>query len=436
MSTPKQIHEWPVEFDSLESSDYLPASKAGVSGKITRENFEKNNPKPFLPSAAAILRTKINKTFFVSNGISKGELRFNDDVVNGNPTEAYIHKLSDAPYDFYINEFFDRLPRNSCLYFVKDADNIIGLVTSKKVPIDLEDYFTIPISYAFQIGDINAGDVLGITCSSNGTEREQTNSDYEYYVRSDGSDDNNGYNDSPSGAFKTWQYAIDFVASSFDTDYNVTIIAGGSGVRQFNLTESINIKCPAGNGRLVLRGNPSNPSECIFSGSGTHLLKASHGKCLIDGFRFTSPFVNPNTIFLQCNEGLLQFQNVDFGALTQGSVPTSQMHVYANGGDVQLIGNYKISGGMGLAHIFAKNGGRVFRPDFNATVTITNNPTFDSTIFLSAGAIYDIPNLTWSGTTVGKKFTVELNSILRSQSSSANIPGSIAGVVQTGGQLN
>jgi hypothetical protein len=39
MGIPKQIHEWPIEFSSLDGDDYVPASKGGVTGKIKRSNM-------------------------------------------------------------------------------------------------------------------------------------------------------------------------------------------------------------------------------------------------------------------------------------------------------------------------------------------------------------------------------------------------------------
>lgn len=39
MGIPKQIHEWPIEFSSLDGDDYVPASKGGITGKIKRSNM-------------------------------------------------------------------------------------------------------------------------------------------------------------------------------------------------------------------------------------------------------------------------------------------------------------------------------------------------------------------------------------------------------------
>jgi hypothetical protein len=411
------------------------ANNAPISIDLFSSPASDGGGNSFLPSAAAILRVRFDNSAFVSAGMTQGQLRFNDDLVNGLPSVAFMHQIADGSSNFYLYEFLDGLQRGSRLYFMKDAENLIALEVAQK-PTLSNNIYTIPIAYAFSAGQINNNDLLGGTLVASPGARERPSAALTLYVRTDGNDNNFGTSDDANGAFLTWQKAIDFVSENFELTQDIIIQAGGSGVRSFS--PNITIKTPPGiGGRLILRGDTTTPANCLFSGSGTHIRKIGTGTAVVEGFRFTCPVFNPNVIFLDVEEGFLQYKTIEFDKLTQAGVPANYAHIYVGAGaKAQPIGSYAITNGMGTAHIIITEKALMLAPPGSITVNITNTPRFSYFYFLGGGSDCNTQNISWSGgvDSSTSKFLVKMSSTLRG-GNSANIPGAIAGTQQTGGQV-
>jgi hypothetical protein len=103
-----------------------------------------------------------------------------------------------------------------------------------------------------------------INCINGG--REILTASRTYYVRTDGADANNGLTNSPSGAFLTWQHAVDVVRNKVNLNGNtVTIQAGGT---SGTFTGSILVVGPfvgaSTNASVQLIGDAVTPSNFLL----------------------------------------------------------------------------------------------------------------------------------------------------------------------------
>src|SRR3954447_13757840 len=91
--------------------------------------------------------------------------------------------------------------------------------------------------------------------------REQLSANRTYYVRTDGSDSNNGLANSSSGAFLTIQKAIDTVGALDLSIYNVTVqVADGT------YTGTVTVTGPwVGSGTVFLQGNTTTPANVVIT---------------------------------------------------------------------------------------------------------------------------------------------------------------------------
>ena len=115
--------------------------------------------------------------------------------------------------------------------------------------------------------------------------REQLAANRTYYVRTDGSDGNNGLANSSGGAFLTIQKAIDTVAALDLSIYNVTIqVADGT------YGGAVVVSAPwVGSGTVTLQGNTSTPANALLSTGASDCITAlGGGRSTVTGFRLTN----------------------------------------------------------------------------------------------------------------------------------------------------
>ena len=112
--------------------------------------------------------------------------------------------------------------------------------------------------------DKDTGAVTFPNSSIGGGGRELLTADRTYYVRTDGSDSNDGLSNSAGGAFLTIQKAIDMTAALDLSIFDVTIQVGsGASWAPFEL------KSTAGAGKVTILGDEATPSNCIVTGAPT-----------------------------------------------------------------------------------------------------------------------------------------------------------------------
>jgi hypothetical protein len=255
-----------------------------------------------------------------------------------------------------------------------------------------------------------------------GDFRTQLTGDQTVYVRTDGSDSNNGLADNAGGAFLTIQKAVDVVAAWDVSIFTVTIQ-----VRSGTYNEDVELKEAVGSGDLILLGDETTPSNCIIDAVGPFCVQAtaaSGNSWNVRGFRLQGSAAG--ALFVQgC---LVNFQKLDFGVNTT-------YHIFSGGagGFVNATDNYSISGGAAVH--WACYDGSILAVSAK-TVTITGTPAFGVAFALAArcGSLGVNAN-TFSGAATGPRFSASLNGVIDTVGGGATyLPGNVAGSTATGGQ--
>jgi hypothetical protein len=256
--------------------------------------------------------------------------------------------------------------------------------------------------------------------------REILTGNRTYYVRTDGSNSNNGLANTSSGAWLTLQKAMDVVAGSIDlAGFNVTVnVADGT------YTGALAIKPWLGGGTVSFIGNTVTPANCIISTTSAdainHSLGALPGKVTIKGFKLRTTTSGYGMNFIQA--GAFDVQNMDFGA-----VASAHMLVKL-GALINFIGNYTITGSAAY-HMIVGPAGQIVALS-GVAVTLTGTPAFGGyfAYVTNAGSIY-AAGFSYSGSATGTRYLAEKNGVFDGTGAVATFfPGNSAGSVTTGGQ--
>jgi hypothetical protein len=251
--------------------------------------------------------------------------------------------------------------------------------------------------------------------------REVLTANRTYYVRTDGSDSNNGLSNTAGGAFLTLQKAVNTVAALDLSIYNVTIqIADGT------YTGAVVVNGPwIGSGTVTLLGNSGTPANVLLSTGASNAITVQNGGALaVKDLKLT----NTGTFLLVAQTGgFISFANLDFGACGAQQIRTS------DNGRITASGNYTISGG-GAYHVTCVGCSAVRIQ--NRTVTLTGTPAF-ATAFANAqlcsATLFN--GCTFSGSATGPRYEAIQNGVLYTNGGGANyFPGDSVGSTATGGQ--
>lgn len=258
--------------------------------------------------------------------------------------------------------------------------------------------------------------------------RQTLTTNRTYYVRTDGSDSNNGLANTSGGAFLTLQKAWD-VASTLDlSTYNLTISVADDGGSPYTAGINFN-KMPLGGAAINITGNATTPDSCEIAASG-------------DVFAVNMPITTPLTIsgfYVSSSTGngvrQVAVGQLFLGAMKYGSVHSSGAHIRGEvpGSKIRCLSNYEISGGGGR-HVFVTEEG--FIRMTGLTVTLTGTPAF-VTNFASASqnSYLQISGNTYSGSATGARYSsVSAATIDTAGGGATYLPGDSAGSTATGGQ--
>jgi hypothetical protein len=221
-----------------------------------------------------------------------------------------------------------------------------------------------------------------------------------YYVRTDGSDSNDGLTNSAGGAFLTIQKAMTVAGNLNANSYTVTIsVADGTYAGAMTLAT-----VPLNASAYSLTGNTGTPANVVLSHT--------------DGVNITATLTCPFTI------SGFKFTGATYGIHHQGSGEVRYLSCdFANGGSAYQVasdgpsaflkatGAYSITAG-GDRHFDIERDGYLYVDD-SFTITLTGTPAFSSFITtVSGGGRFPSAN-PFSGSATGARHNLTSGGVLR-----------------------
>jgi hypothetical protein len=247
--------------------------------------------------------------------------------------------------------------------------------------------------------------------------------DRTYYVRTDGSDSNNGLADTSGGAFLTIQKAIDVACTVNKGLYNITIQVDNG-----TYTTPLVLKRHYGDGTITIKGDSTTPSNVVISTTSANCFTGGNiNNWILDGLKLQTITSSHCINLIRGSE--IQIKNLDFGSAAGG------YHISLTGiSNCLVTGNYTISGTpTNGSHIICQNGS-AFRSHSN-TITVLNTPAFSATTgfaFAQMQGSIDYYNCTFSGSATGRYYYAIHGGYIRG-SNNGNFPGNSAGTTATNG---
>jgi hypothetical protein len=270
--------------------------------------------------------------------------------------------------------------------------------------------------YAKDDGKLYKKNSAGVESDIAPPVREVLTANRTYYVRTDGSDSNNGLANTSGGAFLTIQKAVDTAAGLDLGVYSVTIqVADGT------YTGGIVAKSYVGAGPINILGNTTTPANVFLNvtSADAFVADAVLGKYTLRGFKLkttTSGF----TFAARSNS------IVDFGELVFDSSASTYHLDIRKGAIVKAVGNWSVI--AGAAYHFAVAEGSNF--DCNSrTITLTGTPAFSNAFARCSDASLALAyGMTFSGSATGSRYSVANGGVINTLGGGASyFPGNAAG---------
>jgi hypothetical protein len=266
--------------------------------------------------------------------------------------------------------------------------------------------------------------------------REVLASTRNFYVRTDGSDSNNGLSNTAGGAFLTVDKAIAVGSSTLDIGgqiFNINIADGAYGT--CTLLDWVGTSPDQ---YVNIIGNTTTPANVTFTSttsfvppiacfSTTKAWKLQGIKLIASGAAAFTPLLW--VIGNSCN---VRVSNMDFGAARTDS---PQICVEA-GGFLDFVGSNNFSGATAGYMILADQAGMV-ATNGATTYVFSNNPNYSSsTINSSKGGVVNMPSATFTNgaTVTGTRFVNDSGGGINTSGGGANyFPGNVAGTTTAPG---
>lgn len=274
------------------------------------------------------------------------------------------------------------------LDFREDADNGTSRVRVIAPSALAADYsFVLPAANvtldSFIVTLLNSTTLAGAQAAIG--VREVLAANRTYYVRTDGSDSNNGLADTSGGAFLTIAKALSVAAALDCSIYNLTIQ-----VRTGTFTGAVALPMMIGSGTFTLLGDSTTPANCLISRTSADAISANNcGSWAINGFKLatTTSGIGLRAIGARTS---LTLANMDFGTVAGAHhiLAEQDARVFANATAI------KISGGTAYACWGVGSGGVL--QAYSTAITVT--ASFTITRFVDAGTwgLVDTGSLTFS----------------------------------------
>jgi hypothetical protein len=243
-----------------------------------------------------------------------------------------------------------------------------------------------------------------------------------------GNDGNSGLAPGAGNALKTINKAV-ALTSSFDLfGHNLTIqLADGTYPESVALVPYVGRGGQGHTGPIIIQGNMATPANVVIApGSGNGFTGTETGgfEWLLQGMKITAPAA---AVYSDVGSWVC-VNNIDFGVC-------GAQHMIAVGGFIEVVGNYKISGGT-IYHLFTGNQGKIL---FGGaiTVTLTGTPAFSGSFLYGAdlgyASIQVAAPTVFTGAATGKRYDITNCTIINTGGGGATFfPGNIAGTATNG----
>lgn len=304
------------------------------------------------------------------------------------------------------------------------VDQHIHAATSKTTPVDADELGIVDSAASNVLKKLTWANLKAtLLAYFQGLFREKLTAARTYYVRTDGSDSNDGSANTSGGAFLTIQKAIDTAAGLDLGIYDVTIYVGTG-----TWTAANTLKTLVGSGQVLIRGINADFSSTVISTTSASCFSGTYvGQYKVEYMKLQT---TTSGRCLQATGGgaVLRFANIDFGA-------AAQSHINSTGGAYVDASNsaYTISAGAQI-HIEVYD---CANAKLNAaTVTLTGTPAF-SGAFATSGraASLLVVSAVFSGAATGSRYSASMNGVVLVNGAGATfLPGNAAGTTATGGQ--
>jgi len=254
--------------------------------------------------------------------------------------------------------------------------------------------------------------------------REVLTANRVYYVRTDGSNSNNGLSNTSGGAFLTLQKAMDVIAGTLDmAGFTVTVqIADGTYTTPLVIKACVGMASPSS---LLFQGNTTTPNNVVLSTTSATAVTASGPNAFASIASFKIQTTTSGMGVTADSGAQVLMNKINFGA-----VANYQINCFS-GAFVSISGNYEISGGCTF-HIYCSSG-FVFCAVVG-TVTLTGTPAITTFAYAEQSGVIRINGNTYSGSATGTRYNVNTNgNIFTNGGGASYLPGGTAGSTSTGG---
>lgn len=254
--------------------------------------------------------------------------------------------------------------------------------------------------------------------------REKLTANRTYYVRTDGSDSNNGLANTSGGAFLTIAHMLSVVAALDCSTHNVICQVGDG-----TWTENVVLPKMLGSGVFTLQGNVATPANCLISPASGNAISNRLGTAwTVNGFELRTSGGGGNCLDTRNYSETLIGADMRFGTCVAA-------HIFAFS-----FGRASLS--AGAAYTIAGNAVWHWRASrnalinaFNSAITLTGAPAFSNHFaFAEVLAVIYANGASFTGSATGTRYSADGNSIISTGGAGASfLPGNSAGSIANGG---
>ena len=278
--------------------------------------------------------------------------------------------------------------------------------------------------YAFGF-DVNAprDSLDGLHLSALEPRRAKLTDDRTYYVRTDGSDSNNGLANTSGGAWATIQHGIDFITNSLDfAGYNVTLQVGDG---EYNDEVSV-VDRHVGKGTFAIRGDLTTPANVLISTAKGCFTLTDGADIDVRGLKIESA---SSYGFFVTRKSKLVYADINFGDVAMAHIWCTD-----HAETVKADGRDEVISGGGEYHWLADTLGIIFA--FDGEVTAIDAPDFSIGFAVAnINGIVESSGVTFRGSVTGRRYSASTGGRITTGTggSKTYFPGDQPGIVADGG---